>query len=134
LSGVRVLGVGGKVVLQMGDEYVVWLIDALGDSEEKCVAEIAGRAGGSALRPFWEDHLAAVRTMLAELRAFRDKDDPLVCHWRLAEEMWETECGKGFVFIDGDPDQNGLLFCPYCGGQLGQIVEVVAGFGETTTA
>jgi hypothetical protein len=37
--------------------------------------------------------------------------------------IWETECGEGFIFEDGSPKENGFLFCPYCGLELCEIEE-----------
>lgn len=40
----------------------------------------------------------------------------VVCHW---EEnfggVYETECAKMFVIVDGTPTENEMRFCCYCG-------------------
>ena len=40
------------------------------------------------------------------------------CEWILEEgcwddDIWNTECGNMFHFIDGDPKENKFKFCPY---------------------
>lgn len=53
------------------------------------------------------------------------------CDWRIENETlpeyWDTACGEAFVFNEGDPRDNGMKFCPYCGREL--LVRVIA---ETT--
>ena len=46
------------------------------------------------------------------------------CVWQEKEEgaYWETQCGHAFTFIAGDPDDNGMIYCAYCGRRLNQIV------------
>ena len=43
------------------------------------------------------------------------------CKWRGDEDHWESSCGQAFVFFDGDPFENGFVFCPYCGKPIGVI-------------
>ena len=45
------------------------------------------------------------------------------CVWQEKEEgaYWETQCGNAFTFFTGDPRDNGMIYCPYC-GRLNQIV------------
>lgn len=49
----------------------------------------------------------------------------LICHWTPMNPdeggSWETQCGNAFLFIDGDPTDNKMNFCPYCGGALIQV-------------
>lgn len=40
------------------------------------------------------------------------------CAWEPDEDAFQTTCGNAFVLNDGDPRENGILFCPYCGGKL----------------
>ena len=44
------------------------------------------------------------------------------CYWKEVtnefETVWETSCGETFVLIDGNPEDNRLRFCAYCGGKL----------------
>lgn len=41
------------------------------------------------------------------------------CGWEEdCEGAYETGCNRRFVFIDGNFDDNGFLFCPYCGGRI----------------
>lgn len=43
-----------------------------------------------------------------------------VCLWAEQEEgsYWQTGCDHAFTLMDGSPQDNGMKFCPYCGGHL----------------
>lgn len=45
------------------------------------------------------------------------------CQWELDENMgaWETSCGNAFTLETGDPKENGLKHCCYCGAELEQV-------------
>ena len=71
-----------------------------------------------------------VRDALAELDAMTDgallrKLDnfpPQVCRWaRVEEDYWSGECGALWTFPDGTSSDNGMQFCPVCGGRLVQV-------------
>ena len=34
------------------------------------------------------------------------------------EPYYETACGEAFCFIVGNPKNNNMKFCPYCGSEL----------------
>ncbi len=39
-----------------------------------------------------------------------------ICEWTEdGDGDWETKCGMKFCLIDGDPADNGMRFCCYCG-------------------
>ena len=40
------------------------------------------------------------------------------CIWKYVSDdgYWHTSCGEDFVFNDGTPQENGVLFCHHCGG------------------
>jgi hypothetical protein len=40
-----------------------------------------------------------------------------ICHWKYCGDdgYWHTSCGEDFVFNDGTPQENGVLFCYHCG-------------------
>ena len=44
------------------------------------------------------------------------------CKWVDFDGDWsgnfETECGSTFTLITGDPIDNHIVFCPYCGGEV----------------
>ena len=50
------------------------------------------------------------------------REQPVVtgCEWSTDGEidMWETTCGKAFVFNEDGPIANGFEFCPFCGLSL----------------
>jgi uncharacterized Zn-finger protein len=41
------------------------------------------------------------------------------CTWTEdADGNWHTGCQEIHVFIVGTPQENGYVFCPYCGGKI----------------
>jgi len=38
-------------------------------------------------------------------------------------DVYETGCGNDFTFIDGTPKENSFKFCPYCGGEIEDVME-----------
>jgi len=43
------------------------------------------------------------------------------CTWKcedFEQEIWESDCGIAWSFIDGGPDENGCNYCYRCGGKL----------------
>jgi hypothetical protein len=61
----------------------------------------------------WADNCEAVAQRLREL----DKPE---CIWTNgeADEVFETQCGNTFTFIDGGIKENDCKFCQYCGGAV----------------
>lgn len=45
------------------------------------------------------------------------------CKWKYDDihDFWGTNCGKSFTLIEGEPKDNGMNFCPYCGKELWQL-------------
>ena len=46
------------------------------------------------------------------------------CEWSTADgesDMWETTCGKAFVFDEEGPVANSFKFCPFCGLSLDEL-------------
>lgn len=48
-----------------------------------------------------------------------------VCRWFVSHPaeldcapVWCGECGDGWRFPVGGPDENGVTFCPHCGGRV----------------
>lgn len=43
-----------------------------------------------------------------------------ICHWYYdrENEAWRAECGYEFVIYNDTPTENGMHFCPHCGGVL----------------
>jgi hypothetical protein len=55
------------------------------------------------------------------------KDAQAPCYWKetvepWGERVWQAACGRVHVFITGTPTDNEMLFCPYCGRPLREIV------------
>lgn len=57
---------------------------------------------------------------------------PVYAHPKIANEciwtedgdgFWETSCGNTFVVEDGTPYDNKMKFCPYCGGNLREVID-----------
>ena len=45
-----------------------------------------------------------------------------VCKWQEDDSgTWESQCGNSFEINDGTPEENRMLFCCYCGGEIEQI-------------
>ena len=41
------------------------------------------------------------------------------CDWvEDIDSNWETECGELYTIIEGDPEENRMAYCCYCGGLL----------------
>lgn len=48
------------------------------------------------------------------------------CHWRVAPTdrperggvIWTSECRHQFELLDGKPNEYGMRWCPFCGGEL----------------
>lgn len=45
------------------------------------------------------------------------------CEWKQSidevyGDMWQTNCDNEFIFTNGDPEDNGFQWCPYCGNAL----------------
>ena len=44
---------------------------------------------------------------------------PRVCHWTNIDPVWlvwKGGCGVQWYFDQGDPEDNGMNYCPQCGG------------------
>lgn len=60
----------------------------------------------------------AMQDRALEMDAAREAIDA-DCGWEEdCDGAYETTCRRRFVFIDGTFDDNGFLFCPYCGGRI----------------
>jgi len=41
------------------------------------------------------------------------------CKWEVNDDgVWLTYCNNAHEFINGDPDENGFNYCPYCGKEI----------------
>jgi len=42
------------------------------------------------------------------------------CTWTYDDlyDFWETSCGESFIITEGDPTENKMLFCPFCGRSI----------------
>jgi hypothetical protein len=64
--------------------------------------------------------------------------DPLVndtCEWSIEDDdtnSWQSGCGHTFWFETGDPKENGLKFCAYCGRNLTSRALDAAESGKNT--
>jgi hypothetical protein len=42
-----------------------------------------------------------------------------ICKWTMTGDgVWESDCGNGFWFEEGTPDENNFVFCPFCGDKI----------------
>jgi hypothetical protein len=48
------------------------------------------------------------------------------CHWSydVTTEHYDTSCDKAWCFMDGCIEDNGVKFCPFCGGTIIEEFEV----------
>jgi len=39
------------------------------------------------------------------------------CTWTYDDlyDFWATACGESFIITEGDPKENKMAFCPFCG-------------------
>ena len=62
----------------------------------------------------------AIKEAISELEA----QEANSCEWHYNEgkivndEEWVGQCGAAWSFFDGTPKENGMDFCPKCGGKL----------------
>ena len=45
------------------------------------------------------------------------------CHWKddddgVFESHWEADCGFEWIFTEGGPKENGMIYCPSCGKRI----------------
>jgi DNA-directed RNA polymerase subunit RPC12/RpoP len=46
---------------------------------------------------------------------------PTVCEWTEDDDgNWLTDCENMHEFSTGGPDENGYVYCPYCGKRVGE--------------
>ena len=46
-------------------------------------------------------------------------DDVCECKQHEKEiDVYFTECGQAHIFVDGNPEENNHVFCPYCGKKI----------------
>ena len=43
-----------------------------------------------------------------------------ICKWFYMEDedYWETQCGEEYSIIEGNPKENRMKYCPFCGKKL----------------
>ncbi len=48
------------------------------------------------------------------------EDEDGICEWKYDEfgEYWETDCNRGFQFLNDTPRSAGFEFCPFCRREL----------------
>ena len=46
------------------------------------------------------------------------------CIWRDNDEYFETDCDNVFGFISDGIEENGFVYCPYCGAIIHEGVSV----------
>lgn len=65
-----------------------------------------------------ESLLAAYDAQATELRALRERLNA-TCVWTCdSNGTYQTGCGRGWEFTDGDIAQNGMRFCHNCGKRV----------------
>jgi len=64
-----------------------------------------------------------VASLERELAEWRRKYEARkgTCSWNLIsedEDIWETGCGNAWYLTEGNVEENGMKYCPFCGGKL----------------
>ena len=49
------------------------------------------------------------------------------CKWTYDDDYdkWDTQCDNAFVVYEGTPSENNFKYCPYCGKEISELMEVV---------
>ena len=62
--------------------------------------------------------LAVAATLLGAAAAIERLSRP-TCRWVFDEDgPYETGCGRAWQFIEDGVKENGVRFCPFCGGEI----------------
>lgn len=51
----------------------------------------------------------------------------VTCKWTLIDSeysYWTSDCNGDWAFTDGDPEENGMKYCPFCGKKLEQVTHL----------
>ena len=40
------------------------------------------------------------------------------CRWDGLSGLWITDCGRYYVINEGTPEENGMIYCCYCGKKI----------------
>lgn len=67
-----------------------------------------------------ECNILQMVTMEPEWAANRiQATEPSACTWTEdSNGLYNTECGHIFECMEGDPSENGFIYCPYCGDEI----------------
>jgi hypothetical protein len=68
----------------------------------------------SAVTDAWEILKSAVLAQQAN-------NNPIdaICHWEWVDDgYWHSTCGEDWCFIEGTPEENGVVFCHGCGKRV----------------
>ncbi len=58
-------------------------------------------------------------------KAIADAWNRKSCKWKYDTEhdMWETECGDAWTFLEGNLTDNKCRFCPHCGRKIVELIK-----------
>jgi hypothetical protein len=45
------------------------------------------------------------------------------CAWRKDEGYWETDCKNEFTINEGTPEENGMIYCCFCGKKIKEFAK-----------
>lgn len=111
-------------------EKAMRLVDGLTEDKAKLTAEneelraanthlASENAAQAAKMAAW---LAQEETLTAELAELHDRLDGVPCTWTEDDEgVWSTSCGELWQFTDGDPADNGAVWCMHCGKRIAAV-------------
>ena len=87
--------------------------------------EFGDKAAGTAPAELIQVAAVAVQWLeCIQRRKASDASQEAACHWSYGskfdefDNVWESDCGEQWEFIDGDPGENGMKFCHNCGRLL----------------
>lgn len=79
-----------------------------------------------------EEEIHELRSIEIECRPTHPEQPKPVayCEWALNDPdygVWVTKCGEAHILAEGNPEQNSMKFCCYCGGNLADATPTEAG-------
>jgi len=78
----------------------------------------------------WKYDPVSIRDERTSCTDFEDKNDQKVrehidsvlpdeiCKWKNVGDYWETGCDGAFILSEGNPKDNSMKYCPYCGKEI----------------
>jgi len=67
--------------------------------------------------------IAHFNTKAKAIAAWNNRPNTGECNWKYDDiyEFWETSCSHAFCIMEGNPADNRMKYCPYCGKFLKEL-------------